>query len=70
MKWVQGCGKKFRVSRNAVALAELFIDNYYSSYEFVSEEALSIISVILVIASKFSDTKSLDANTIAYILDF
>ena len=69
MEWLQIYSEKLHLSRNAAALAQLYTDLYFSIEEYRSKGAMQILAAILMISSKYSDTKALDASILAYVLN-
>lgn len=57
------------MSRNTAATAQIYADLYYDTTPYNPKEAFNILTAIIILASKYCDTKSLHISTISYILD-
>lgn len=67
MKWLRRYGSQLKISRNAQAAAQLYTDLYFHNSPYSQPTTKTILTSLLILASKHCDYKILYTNHIAYI---
>ena len=69
MEWLQTYSAHLKLSRDAASLAQVYTDLFFDISEYQLDRAIRLLSALLIVASKYTDTQPIQTSLLAYLFD-